>query len=1162
MEINDNHTPKKVEFVKGEGLKIPVIDMSITDEDGNQGRYLAEPEVLRNSMLELLFEPEELESLVIVKPDKDNDSLDPLKGIDFGNGIARRVAFSSGNNIYYADAQLSKKLLEPFKTQPDHACRYGSLLVSTCTEGAHLLDSTQDGKPLRVKIVNFESDDAGERTEAAQYCTGDCHGKISPQLAKKLGWSDNHPFQFRLSWMNKWSQQESHTPDISFLAKGTFLPDAELTDKQGYDLIIDRSSVKGIAKHQIDDLLPCGDYEFPQIALGNRGNAKVQEYENSWQFSIWYSEAAIKADIVEPSKTEARKLAALQSNPIKLKNYLVKQYDKKAAFTSTQKENEATDLDQDSEEDQRSESRMISLLRHDQYGQLLDFPKVASFMRDQLAKKWRDLAIKGAVHHGSAMAQPCNDLKSGTIVAPHLKHGTQVLVTRYPIVSKDNIRRYTVDNKQQPELLKYRGCAFIRPDQAMQHHQCDFDGDQLVITPASRMPHIATETRHANQENEYEPVQKRQKIDYTQAKDEQGKLKYTKLRQIAVAIAKNKIGWVATLIGRVQSSVPESGQPPGLFEQKKRQLLNKLFDALQIEVDSPKSATRLEDHHPNLLNTAKKWSQRYPSHLFDFKKDERLYKTMPMPAKGGNAINAIARDAVNPAWEPTRIRSRHRDEFRYLFPPPEDLEERENWEKHYVSWAKEMKERYREAMGEIHQQHGDDTKAIKEAALKLYESLRADVAEVFPNPESRHMAAAAMWHVETSNPNLNQPRKACAQLSHHLQITFHLEPDCQRLHEALPQDTYILNVPFDKFAIDEEGKIITDKKRQPVGEDLAGEWKAALERKGIAYEATLHPVLPMVNFALLDPSEKLIEVLEQKFGDNFNDIDELDLTYCDHLGQTKNISNRIVPPVDYTWVESTEEQTPKSALVLNLFAEEISEQLQDFRFQQAELIGQKYNDFKDEDFGDSKWRGKRVALEVGALDNPNDYRHGSPIVKLDGKQLAMFSTNSPKLPIGASFEATIEPSPRGSALTLNINPESVQLKAEAETEQALPSSQRERLKKLNFRFSQAAAQPDMRDAAAVASRVLHEAIAEKYAETRNRKIKVGDWTAFVNSRTQECFVRDKERRVIFHSDLSTNQVNKGLSKEDSIKFEEWVGQKEKLRSLKIATSVGKRETQL
>jgi len=369
-----------------------------------------------------------------------------------------------------------------------------------------------------------------------------------------MGGNYNRPFQFRFAWMQEWQQEECHTPEISFLAKGTLLPDSELTDSKGYDIIMDRSSIKGVAALQLAELIPCGNYEFPKAVLGNRGNAKVTEYENSWQFSIWYSESAIETDIATPTKVEAKKLADLQNNRLQLAKYLVEQHDKKAAFQANINESDSGLEDEADEKTQRNESRLISILRNDKLGQLLDFPKVVDFMQEQLAKKWKDLAIKGAIHHGSAMAQPCENLNPGTIVAPHLRPGTEVIVTRYPIVSKDNIRRYTVDNKSHPELMQYKGCVFIRPDQAMQHHQCDFDGDQLVITPASKMPNIASETRHANQDNEYEAVEKREKVDYNKATDSDGDRKYTKLRQIAVAIAQNKIGWVATLIGRVQSS--------------------------------------------------------------------------------------------------------------------------------------------------------------------------------------------------------------------------------------------------------------------------------------------------------------------------------------------------------------------------------------------------------------------------------------------------------------------------------------------------------------------------------------------------------------------------------------------------------------------------------
>lgn len=1105
------------ELAKGEGLRIPVFDMSLTDVK-TPGRYQAEPEVLRNSLLELLFEPSELTSLVIVKPDPNDTSHDPLKNIDFADDIPRRAAFSSGKNVYFADQQLSTKLLSIFATQPDHACRYGSLLVSSCTQGAQLLDSSADGQTLKVKIVDSQSNNPKEKALAKKWQTGDCHGKISPALAQQLGGIHNRPFQFRMAWMKQWSQEDCPTPEISFLAKGTLLPDAQLTDNSGYDIILDRSSIKGVAKDQLASLIPCGDYEFPQIVLGNRGNAKTTEYENSWQFSIWYSESAIQSDIVPATKAEAQELANLQNNRIQLAKYLVEQHDKKAAFRQTADDTETSLTELSDEQTKRHESRLISILRNDKLGQLLDFPKVVDFMQEQLARKWKDLAIKGAIHHGSAMAQPCEDLLPGTIVAPHLRHGTEVIVTRYPIVSKDNIRRYTVNNKQKPELMQYKGCVFIRPDQAMQHHQCDFDGDQLVITPASRLPHIAQETLHANDENQYEAIEKRPKIDYTQATDEDGKRKYTKLRQIAVAIAKNKIGWVATLIGRVQSSVPEAGQPEGLFHQRQQKLLGRLFDALQIEVDSPKSATRLEDHHPNLLEIASKWSQQYPCHLFDFKDDLRLYKSVPLPTEDGTAISAIAKVAVNPAWEPTRLQSRHRDEFRYLFSPPSDLDERETWEKHYINWAQDVKERYRERMGEIYELHGENPTNLKEAVSKLYESLRSDIAEAFPNSQERFLAASAMWHLETTNPNLDVPRKAGKELSRQLEIEFHLESDYQQLHSALPKDTYILSVPFEEFVKDDKGKIVTDKQRKPVVQDLAKQWKERLDSKNIQYEATLHPSLPMVNFALLDPSDKLIEILEKRYGNNINDIDNLDLTYRDGLGRIQDISSRIVAPTEYTWLES-QHQTPKAALVLNLFTDEICQQLQNFQFDRAELIGQKHNDCKDIDFSSREWKNRKLTFYVGSFNSSDLRYNGSPIVLLDGKQLAMFSANSPKLPIGATFEATIEPSSKGSSLLLNIDPKSVQLMQTVEPEIQNKvtdndvKNEQSQLDSLGF------------------SQLLKEAIYDLYKQTGETEFVMGDWNVKIREvrNNLRCWVNDKDDSSVFAADLKTGRIIKELS---------------------------------
>ena len=266
-------TCQYTELLAGVGLKIPVFDMSL--ENGKEkGRYQIEPEILRNSMLELLFKPEELATLTIVKPDPDDSSLDPLKNIDFGDGIARRVAFSSGKNVYFADKELSAKLLSVFTTQPDHSCRYGSLLVSSCTQGVQLLDCSVSGETLRVKIVDSQSDDPSEKALAQRYQTGDCHGKISPTLAQQLDGIHNRPFQFRFAWLSDWEQENCTTPQINFLAKGTLLPDSKLTDNLGYDIIMDRSSIKGVAALQLAELIPCGDYEFPKS--GTRKSRQCQ----------------------------------------------------------------------------------------------------------------------------------------------------------------------------------------------------------------------------------------------------------------------------------------------------------------------------------------------------------------------------------------------------------------------------------------------------------------------------------------------------------------------------------------------------------------------------------------------------------------------------------------------------------------------------------------------------------------------------------------------------------------------------------------------------------------------------------------------------------------------------------------------------------------------
>jgi hypothetical protein len=565
-------------------LSVPIFDGSYNN---GRGRYLSEPEIIKNSLLARIFEPEELQSLLLVKIDSKNPDANHLKTRTFKDGIRRKLVFSSGKNYFFADDSLRKKINRLFATEPDTACRYGSLLVSNCYKGSDTFTN------LRVKIVDFTD------PQYADDKTGDCHGKISPRLAQQLGGERNCPLQFRFAWMKYWAEADNYqSPKTSFLAKGTFLPDAKLTDAQGYDIIMDISSIKGIKKSHLKDLIPCGEYEFPQAVIGNRGNAKATSYDNSWQFTIWYSEAAVKEDFSQPTQDKAQALADLQRNPLALAKYIVQQYDKQQRSQQEQSEEAVNEVEGDANQ-QVQESRWISLLRSDKYGQLIETPKFRKFATDYVANQWRDLAIKSGYSHSSGMAMPCDAcggrshrLPRGTVCVPHLPEG-DVILTRYPIVNSDNIRLYR--NIHDPELKKTRNVVWIHPKDAEEYHQADFDGDQLMVSPASKLPNIAKETLRAGEPGRFEPVKQRPKVPYTEITDAEGNLKYRDLSQIAAVANQNKVGLVATNIGRVQSSMPREGENPQRFARQQRKLLNRLFQALQVEVDSPKSAERLED---------------------------------------------------------------------------------------------------------------------------------------------------------------------------------------------------------------------------------------------------------------------------------------------------------------------------------------------------------------------------------------------------------------------------------------------------------------------------------------------------------------------------------------------------------------------------------------
>jgi hypothetical protein len=106
------------------------------------------------------------------------------------------------------------------------------------------------------------------------------------------------------------------------------------------------------------------------------------------------------------------------------------------------------------------------------------------------------------------------------------------------------------------------------------------------------------------------------------------------------------VGLVATYIGQVQSSLLNDQEEPELFDRRKKQLLNRLFGALQVEVDYQKSAERLEDvaeiGGDRLLQDAGRWCAAHPCTFFDAYKQPQLYKSFVLPAHDSSAVSAVA----------------------------------------------------------------------------------------------------------------------------------------------------------------------------------------------------------------------------------------------------------------------------------------------------------------------------------------------------------------------------------------------------------------------------------------------------------------------------------------------------------------------------------------
>ncbi|MBD2093253.1 hypothetical protein H6F67_25750 [Microcoleus sp. FACHB-1515] len=990
-------------------LRVPVFDGSASS---GKGEFL-EPVKLANTLLQDLFDLEELRSLLIVKIDQDFDNPGDPKHLcmrEFDDGNLRQLAFSSGKNYYYADRALKDKINQLFDIEPDKACNYGSLLTSNCHEGGGRFAE------LRVKLVDYQD------PKFARYKTNDCHGKAAPWIVEALGGSSSRPFQFRLGYRDQAAAHSEDAPPGSFIAKGTLLQHQRLCEQEDCDIILDRSSIK--PKRNLD----CRTYTLPLAALGNRSNARNSQFNCSWQFIQWFSPDAVRTDFGPATARAAQQLRDLQKDPRRLIAYLIEQHDQRKQHSGSDDSIDTPDDNDDrNSTEQREDTKMIRLLRSDRLGLLTSSPRFGVYLERATARAWNNLASKSAVKFRSGMAIPASasELDRSQVCIPGVPDGEIVLLTRYPIINRDNIRKYV--NVAHPTLSRLKGTIAIRgesqgdPGDAAEFHQMDFDGDEAAYLLARDYPNVARECywAGANAKYDFDPVTQRPKQSYLDIRDEQGDRKYRNLASIAVASSNHSVGRIANYIGRVQCSSSNPREQPKQFRAAQRSLLNRCFDGLQVEVDYGKSALRIADTDPMLIDDCIAWKKQHPVPFFDFLKHPDCYRKFPLPAVGESSVDLLAREAVNPQWEAARLQKLDRHYFQFLFEPPRNS--------NLKDWAAQVSEEVKRATSRIRRrctssQGRFDRDQFQTELGDLYQAYEEKVNRAFPPsaPNRRMQAAAALWHEQHKMPSESVDRKKSLQSAQGMKITFEFEQERKLPNRALPIDTHVLTVPFQKPLTDGNGD--SRDRNGPLY------WRESLQAKGIEFVAVVNPNLPVVEFILPNLREANVQLLDRRFGGN-----DLDPTF-------ETLPDRIVPPTEYKHWTTSEQEPSQGALVYNLFTEEICQRLETYQIHELLVQGIDRNAYANTNFHSSSWRTQTIELTVEPYQlDPNhpefDRYSGVPALTLNGKFLGMFTPQSPKLPIGSRIEATIEP--QDKILRLHTQPDRVYVPPlEAQTDTA------------------------------------------------------------------------------------------------------------------------------
>ena len=525
------------------------------------------------------------------------------------------LLLSSKSRLVYGPREYLKKIEELCPDRKDRGA-YGSLFLGGCSKAVT--------KTLNVLVVDDSNGENGGviSNDLAWRQVGDCHGKISPTLARELSGTSEQVIQHRLGFL-----------DQNRFAKGTFAP-KDLSYLPGdIDLIIPTSSFKGGDK-QNNPISP-GIHNV-KVWLGAKDLSPIYKKTNQpRKIAISQLLASFPSgmrDYIKSLEEQASRLKKLQNDPRSLALYYCQKYDLRSLEKEESVENE-----------QKEESLMYRIIKADLegHGQLLETQKIRNELSRFLRKEWLSIAIGKSINIDRGMIIPSKDLKNGEICVPWLPPGEEILNFRSPLLNSNGVcistNKYVEDayspdgrpllgtivvNDEDHARIKARiaeqkakGIVTneIDPVETESERQGrDYDGDCIGVALASSFPYLTAEAKlRARQENAYAPVIKEDKVSFIFPDGSQPPMEEIAIHmsdQISVGVINNH----ATAVEALESEI-DILRSIGTFEMRKKYI------------------TQVGEHYQNLLEIA-----------------TDPLKPIPIPPLYEARISAIAKIAAEP----------------------------------------------------------------------------------------------------------------------------------------------------------------------------------------------------------------------------------------------------------------------------------------------------------------------------------------------------------------------------------------------------------------------------------------------------------------------------------------------------------------------------------